>query len=354
MKVIPIEGIIGIEVEPKDVRAALDSANGGPVRIEISSPGGFVTPGLTIHNLIKEYKGPKEVCIMGMAASMASYIALAAGKVSAHDNAVFMIHNVKGFGIGDHRDLRASADNFEKLTNLLAKAYSKKSGKTIQKVREMMDSETYLFGDEGHIEGFIDEIINTDNGKDKAEAVAVAMESMTACIAKMKAIETGNDDMVQAAALMGNVEKTEKEDEKNKSKEEKDMTLKEYLASNPDAKAMYDAEIASAKAEGEKAGKEGIEARIKKCAAYVNGEYPAAIKALAVKAMTGEEEVAAVVGAVTVFDAQNEARRGRAAATETRNQRETAPTGSEHLSEGGAVNSEEDFQAEIARAKGGK
>ena len=71
MKVIPISGVIGWDIYPKDIRAMLEAAAGEEVEIQISSPGGFVFEGLEMFNLIRRYAGAKTTFIMGEASSMA-------------------------------------------------------------------------------------------------------------------------------------------------------------------------------------------------------------------------------------------------------------------------------------------
>ncbi|MCK5604096.1 Clp protease ClpP [Candidatus Pacearchaeota archaeon] len=210
MKIIVIDGIIGIHSDGDDIRAGLAAANGEPVRFDISSPGGFVFAGLEMFNLIRDYPGHTEVRIMGLAASMASYIALAADKITAHDNAVFMIHNALTVVIGNHNDMRTEADRIERLSNMLAKAYSNQTRKPLAEIRAMMDAETFLFGDEMLHAGFVDELVesdpqSSDDGHDKAQAIAVAHETFSACIATMQKSETANSDLQRAAALMNPV-----------------------------------------------------------------------------------------------------------------------------------------------------
>ena len=101
MKIIPISGIIGWDISAKEIRAALDTAGGEEIEVQIASPGGFIYDGLEIFNLIRNYKGAKSTRLMGMAASMASYIAMAGDRVIAEDNSIFMIHNAWGGAVGD-------------------------------------------------------------------------------------------------------------------------------------------------------------------------------------------------------------------------------------------------------------
>ena len=186
---ISISGVVGGEVLPSDVRDALDVAGGAPVRIEIASPGGFVTDGLEIYNLIRAYPGPKTTHLMGLAASMASYIALAGDRVTAEANTVFMIHNAWGGAVGDHNDLRHSADVIEKLSMILAMAYAQKSGKSLEEIRRLMDAETWYTAQEALEAGFVDEVVGQATVT-KAQAVAQAREACTARAAAVAARET--------------------------------------------------------------------------------------------------------------------------------------------------------------------
>ncbi len=130
MKTISISGVIGWDIIPDDIRAALDAAAGEDVDIQISSPGGFVTEGLEIYNLIRNYRGNKQTHLMGIAASMASYIVMAGDRVIAEDNAIFMVHNVWASAMGDKHVLRKAADIIESLSDLIGRAYTAKSGKS--------------------------------------------------------------------------------------------------------------------------------------------------------------------------------------------------------------------------------
>jgi len=82
-KQIEIDGEIGWDVSPSMVSKQLKEANGEDVEILFSSPGGFIDDGLAIFNMIHDYKGKTTAKIIGMAASMASYIPLAADRVIA-------------------------------------------------------------------------------------------------------------------------------------------------------------------------------------------------------------------------------------------------------------------------------
>ncbi len=84
MKVIELYGVIGsYGLEGPDIRKQLKEAGGQDVRVEINSPGGYVSDGIEIFNLFKNYSGNVHMHVMGYAMSMASYIPLAGDKIQS-------------------------------------------------------------------------------------------------------------------------------------------------------------------------------------------------------------------------------------------------------------------------------
>lgn len=359
MKKIKLSGMIGYEVTPDYVRAQLDAANGEDVSIEISSPGGYVFDGLEIFNLLRNYPGNTEIHLMGLAASMASYIAMAGKKVVAEDNAVFMIHNVSAGSIGDHRDMRKTADVIESLTNLLAQKYVEKTGKTKDEIKKMMDDETYLFGDEIRAAGFSDETIKSQETPDapaRDEKVKTARALVTLCVGKMKSDEKANTDLSKAAAMIGNVNPVIEKLPEPKNEGDNMNELENFLKGNEAARAQLKAMLDAKQAEAVKVTGEAYNAKYKKIAAYLGAEsaYPGPLKNLACKALTGEVEMAALDGAVALHDGMVEAEKAAAAKKESGKQPPTPPESHTGINETGAVNTEEEFQALIASKKAEK
>lgn len=204
MKQINISGVIGWDATPDNLRKALKEANGDAVEIHISSPGGFVSDGIEMFNLIRNYGGYTTARLTGYAMSMASYIPLAAKKILAEDNAVYMIHNARGGVFGDHNDILKYGETTKAISGLLARAYAKRTGKRLDDVQKMMDAETYFFGQDMIDHGFIDEIIATSDEKDRDSSVALAYSSHMACVDKLNADTTAmKKDLTRAAAIFG-------------------------------------------------------------------------------------------------------------------------------------------------------
>lgn len=212
-KTIQICGIIGWDSSPESLRSDLADANGGDVELEISSPGGFIAPGLEMFNLIRNYAGNIDVRITGYAMSMASYIPLAVkarknpGAIRAEENAVFMIHNARGIVGGDHNDVLDYGAYLKGLSGVIAKRYVKRTGKSLDEIRALMDKETFLFGDEMVAAGFVDELIepeNDDGATDCISAVTAARAVLSDCYSRMIADQAAaRADWHQAAAMLG-------------------------------------------------------------------------------------------------------------------------------------------------------
>jgi ATP-dependent protease ClpP protease subunit len=206
MKRIAIEGIVGWDLMAADVREQLDQANGEEIDLIVNSPGGSVFEGFAIFNALRDYSragGKIHARVVGFAASMSSYIPMAASDVVIEDNAVWMIHNPWSLAVGDQNDLRAEAEVLEGLSGLMATAYERKTGKDRADVRAMMDAETWLFGQEIADAGFADSVVPAGDGpEDKADAVAQAKAAVRAMAARMRA-EPEKHALREVAAQLG-------------------------------------------------------------------------------------------------------------------------------------------------------
>ena len=128
------------------------------INLHIHSPGGDVFDGIAIYNLLKNHPANVTVYIGGLAASMASVIAMAGNEVIMPENAMMMIHKPWGIQGGDAEDMRKYADLLDKVENTLIPAYANKTGKTPEELAEMLSAETWLNGKECVEQGFADKL----------------------------------------------------------------------------------------------------------------------------------------------------------------------------------------------------
>ena len=132
---------------------------GTPVDLRLNSPGGSVFDAVAIHNALKRHEGTVTVWIDGIAASAASYVAMAGDEIVMPENAFLMIHDPSGLVMGTAGDMRAMAEALEKVKGGLVQGYAAKSGRTPEEVSALMSAETWLDAADALAQGFADRLI---------------------------------------------------------------------------------------------------------------------------------------------------------------------------------------------------
>lgn len=145
------------EVNPKSLIDDLKAIEGlKKIEVHINSGGGSVYGGNAIYNALKMHDAEVDVYIEGLAASMASVIAMAGDNVYIADNSMIMIHDPWTWADGNAEELRKIADQLDKAKKTLVKSYVKKTGLPDEDIENMMSQETYLDADEAIEMGFAD------------------------------------------------------------------------------------------------------------------------------------------------------------------------------------------------------
>ncbi|WP_437228783.1 head maturation protease, ClpP-related [Planctomicrobium sp. SH661] len=114
------------------------------ISVRMNSYGGEVFEGLTMYNLLKDHPASIHMHIDGVAASIASIIAMAGDTISMAAGSYLMIHNPWTVAVGEAGDLRHSADLLDSLTDTLAEVYASRSGKTKGEFLDLMAKETWI------------------------------------------------------------------------------------------------------------------------------------------------------------------------------------------------------------------
>ena len=149
-------------VTAKRISAALRSLDGADVVVNINSPGGDVFEGLAIYNLLREYKGHVTVRVLGVAASAASFIAMAADEIQIARAGFFMIHNAWTGLWGNRNDLRETADFLEQIDDTIADIYHVRSGLSMDELKADMDKERWINGRDAIDSGLADAFLPSD------------------------------------------------------------------------------------------------------------------------------------------------------------------------------------------------
>lgn len=160
-------------VYAKDVVAKLDELRDQGAKhldVHINSPGGDVFEGMAIHTAIKGWSsGEKRVHVDGLAASMASIVAMAGDEICIAPTAMIMVHNPRGFAMGEAGDLRKVADRLDAIRGVMVDVYAKRTGLEAKELETMCDAETWMSADEAVKKGFADQVVERDDDDDEEE-----------------------------------------------------------------------------------------------------------------------------------------------------------------------------------------
>jgi ATP-dependent Clp endopeptidase proteolytic subunit ClpP len=172
--------------------------------LNLDSPGGDCNDGLTIYDAIKASGASVTVNVIGLAASMASVIMLAAdaGKIRIYENARVMIHRVTGGAHGNTDDLAAAAQLTKQFEDRIVSLYVARTGKDEAEIRDMMKAQlgTWFFGQEAVDAGFADSVISGVKAKAFKAQWAGLFTMLPAALFKgdEKAIDTAAQTVITA------------------------------------------------------------------------------------------------------------------------------------------------------------
>lgn len=205
------------------------------ITVSINSLGGDVTEGMGIYSALSSFRGRVVVEIAGVAASMASAVAMAGNRIRIVANGLLMLHNPWMSSNGDAAGLRKASEMLDKFGASLVSMYAKRTGLSDARIDELMNAETWLTADEALHMGFVDEIV---------EAIPAArVPGLIAALAGIRDFKIKEDDEMKTVTL---------------STDELDAKLAAERAAGradaqPEVKAAYDRGKAEAIAADEKA-----------------------------------------------------------------------------------------------------
>lgn len=128
------------------------------IDLHLNSPGGEVFDAIAIYNALVQHDANVNTIIDSLAASAASFIAMAGSTVTIAKNATMMIHDAMGLTIGNAADMREMAEALDKMSDNIASIYADHAGGEIADWREAMKAETWYNAEEAMSAGLADEI----------------------------------------------------------------------------------------------------------------------------------------------------------------------------------------------------
>ncbi len=305
MKILNLIGDVGYEITADYIRRNVDFNSTEPLRVLVNSPGGYVSDAIEIYNLFRSYKGELEFVILAYAASAMSYIIMAGNKITAFKNSIFMAHNVQMGVIGDADEIARAAQIAAGLNNVIADAYIPRLGKAKPDILAKMKNEYWLIGWEQMTEaGLIDNVVESIDGLGVPAETQRVIESEIGQPAELKnlvqlklrqaQLRMKQDDKtgLERAAAFLNLEPHSADEpvDENNSNTEVKMNLQDFINSNPEAKAEYEANLQNAEAKGSSAASSALAADRERLAKILELEG-VQLSETAAQAISGEMSV---------------------------------------------------------------
>lgn len=129
------------------------------IDLRINSEGGSVFDGKAMYSLLIEHKAKVITHIDGLAASAASFIAMAGDEIHIAEGGFVMIHNAWMFSMGDAKEMRRTADLLDTVNGTILDVYAARTKGDKNKIAKMMDDETWMTAAEAVKNGFADKMV---------------------------------------------------------------------------------------------------------------------------------------------------------------------------------------------------
>lgn len=131
------------------------------INLYINSPGGYVTAGLAIYDTMQFIKSPISTVCLGQACSMGAFLLLSGtpGLRAALPNATIMMHDVGGGYSGQLPDVRVAAQQLMSLSDRMANLAVKHTKMSLDKYKQMIDRDYFMYPEEAIKHGVIDQIL---------------------------------------------------------------------------------------------------------------------------------------------------------------------------------------------------
>lgn len=129
--------------------------------VRLNSYGGSVADGLAMYNALKRHKASVTVAIDGIAASIASLVAMAGDTVEMAENALLMIHAPWGAAVGNAAAMREFADTLDTWAQAMATSYASKTGRPLEEMLALLTdgADHWLDAEQARTEGFVDSVV---------------------------------------------------------------------------------------------------------------------------------------------------------------------------------------------------
>ncbi len=215
---------------PKDVQDFLEQLDGiSKINVHINSGGGSVFGGIAIYNILKRYNAQITVYVEGVAASIASVIAMAGDRIIIPANAQMMIHKPSSVTWGNADDMRKDADILDGCQKVILNTYMQhaKEGVTPEQINALINAETWKNGEEWQ-EFFDIEVSESSNAAACASDYYDRYSNLPEKLKEKPELQVADIESI-ADALAERLKKTLKEGHTPTADEDKEKRIAEIL-----------------------------------------------------------------------------------------------------------------------------
>lgn len=166
-----IDPIFGVGAD--EFVRALQDVTADAIELHINSRGGDVFEGITILNALRDHPARITTIVDGVAASIASTIAMAGDEIVMNRGSQMMVHNPWSLCVGNAQDMQKQADFLVKQANNMAQIYADRAGGTVEGWLSIMAEETWMLADEAVEAGLADRVVEQPEKGEAKLAAAV-------------------------------------------------------------------------------------------------------------------------------------------------------------------------------------
>lgn len=184
--------------------AVLAEADGAPLDVWVSSPGGDLDTAFAMRAQLADYRGVVSIKTAGLIASAATLLlCVPNATVTAQRGSTFMIHQASITSAGNADEMRKCADVLDVCDDEIVKVYQIRMKCGEDEIRDMLRAETWLRPEDAKEIGLVDDIVSDGiagflaepRNPEPAEPEQIT-EAVSACIApRIEAIQTGLADI---------------------------------------------------------------------------------------------------------------------------------------------------------------
>jgi ATP-dependent protease ClpP protease subunit len=165
-------------ISSKDFVAELRGVKAKKIELHINSGGGSVFEGVAIYEALLDHPAHIVSIVDALAASAASFIAMAGEEIEIKKTARMMIHDASGGVLGTAKDMREHADLLEGLSDMIAEIYADRAGGTVRYWRDLMLAETWFTADKAVEVGLANRVAG-DIPPDPSDKVKITIDDKT-------------------------------------------------------------------------------------------------------------------------------------------------------------------------------